>query len=133
MELVRYCYWIDDDVANLVVCDLPVCGKVVAGVIDLDIATLTSGQHTISWVIGDSKEVWGFFTGEVNTMEFYNSRGDVNMDNVVDINDVTDLIDYLLTGNATAVDLEAANCDLDGGVDINDVTELIDYLLTGQW
>ncbi len=133
VELVNYCYWFDDDVANLVVGELPVCGKVVSGVIDVDMSSLSFGQHTISWVIGDSKEVWGFFTGEVNTMEFYNSRGDVNMDNVVDINDVTDLIDYLLTGNATAVDLEAANCDLDGGVDINDVTELIDYLLTGQW
>ena len=133
VELVRYCYWFDNDVARLVVGELPVSGKVVSGVIDVDMSSLSFGQHTISWVIGDSKEVWGFFTGEVNTMEFFNSRGDVNMDNVVDINDVTALIDYLLTGNATEVDLEAANCDLDGSVDINDVTALIDYLLTGHW
>lgn len=133
VELVRYCYWIDDDVANLVVGTLPVSGKTVSGVIDVDMSTMPSGQHTIYWIIGDNISVWGFYNGEVNSTTFFNSRGDVNMDNIVDINDVTDLIDYLLTGNATEIDLEAANCDLDGGVDINDVTSLIDYLLTGIW
>ena len=132
VELVRYCYWIDDDVANLVVCDLPVCGKVVAGVIDLDIATLTSGQHTISWIVGDKKDVWGFFTGEVNTMEFFNNRGDVNDDRCVDISDVSDLIDFLL-GTTTDINTSAANVNYDDGIDISDLSELIDYLLYGTW
>jgi hypothetical protein len=60
-------------------------------------------------------------------------RGDVNIDGTVDINDVTALINILLTGATDGVDLEAANCNLEGGVDINDVTVLINYLLKGSW
>ena len=60
-------------------------------------------------------------------------RGDVNIDGSVDINDVTALINILLTGATDGVDLEAANCNLEGGVDINDVTVLINYLLKGSW
>ena len=133
MELVHYCYWFDDNVANLVVGELPVSGKIVSGVIDVDMSILPSGQHTISWIIGDSKGAWGFCIGEVNTMEFYNSRGDVNMDGNVTIADVTALINYLLSGDASMVDLEAANCNLDARVTIADVTALINYLLSGTW
>ena len=60
-------------------------------------------------------------------------RGDVNDDNEVSIADVTVLIDYLLTGDDTGVNLDAANCNQDSDVSIADVTALIDYLLTGSW
>ncbi len=60
-------------------------------------------------------------------------RGDVNGDNNVDIADVSALIDYLLTGDATGINLDAADCDLADGVNINDVSALIDYLLSGAW
>lgn len=131
--LVNYCYWVDDDVEHAVLGTLPVSGKTVAGVINIDMATMPSGRHTISYMVGDSKGAWSNHLGVVATMEFYNGRGDVNMDEVVDINDVTALIDYLLTGVTTNVDLEAADCDFSGDVDISDVTTLIDYLLMGYW
>ncbi len=57
-------------------------------------------------------------------------RGDVNQDGAVDINDVTDLIDILLTGKEA---VKAADCDLDNDTTINDVTTLIDFLLSGNW
>ena len=60
-------------------------------------------------------------------------RGDVNGDGGVDITDATMLINYLLSGNASGIDLENANCDLQGGVDISDATTLINYLLNGHW
>ena len=60
-------------------------------------------------------------------------RGDVNRDGDVTIADVTALIDYLLSGDATGVDLVAADCNLEDGVSIADVTTLIDYLLGGAW
>ena len=59
--------------------------------------------------------------------------GDVNRDGSVNIADVTTLIDYLLSGNASGVNLEGADCDQDGSVNISDVTDLIDYLLSGTW
>ncbi len=60
-------------------------------------------------------------------------RGDVNKDSKLNIDDVTMLINYLLTGDETGVDLVAANCDLEDSISINDVTTLINYLLTQNW
>ena len=60
-------------------------------------------------------------------------RGDVNGDGSVNISDVTALIDYLLSGNASDIDVNAADCNQDGSINISDVTSLIDYLLSGSW
>ncbi|MBR6431638.1 MAG: BspA family leucine-rich repeat surface protein [Muribaculaceae bacterium] len=60
-------------------------------------------------------------------------RGDVDGSGDVSIDDVTALIDYLLTGVASGVNLNGADCDQSGDVSIDDVTALIDYLLTGGW
>ena len=60
-------------------------------------------------------------------------RGDVDGDNEISIADVSVLIDYVLTGDATGVNLAAANCNNDSEVNIADVTVLIDYLLVGTW
>ena len=60
-------------------------------------------------------------------------RGDVNLDNVVNIADVTTLIDYLLSNDATGISLDNADCNQDNAVNIADVTSLIDYLLSGSW
>lgn len=58
--------------------------------------------------------------------------GDVNCDGIVSINDVTDLIDYLLGTMPKIFNDKAADVDLDGQVSIGDVTGLIDLLLTGN-
>ena len=60
-------------------------------------------------------------------------RGDVNGDGYVNISDVTALINYLLSGDTSAVALEATDCDENGIVTIGDVTALINYLLGGIW
>ena len=60
-------------------------------------------------------------------------RGDVNDDGSVDIVDVSDLIDYVLSGDATGINLLAADCDQDGSVSISDVSAIIDYVLSGVW
>ena len=60
-------------------------------------------------------------------------RGDVNGNNEVTIADVSALIDYLLTGDATGVNLDAADCNGVDGITIADVSALIDHLLTGSW
>ena len=55
--------------------------------------------------------------------------GDVNDDGKVNIGDVTDLINYLLSGNASAINLAAADVNGDGKIKIDDVTNLINILL----
>ena len=62
-------------------------------------------------------------------------RGDVDGNGVVDINDVTRLIDVVL-GKAVEFDENAADCNVEGGngmIDINDVTALISRVLSGAW
>jgi len=60
-------------------------------------------------------------------------RGDVNNDGKVSIIDVTALINYLLTQDATGINLQGADTTLNNIININDVTFLINYLLTGSW
>lgn len=60
-------------------------------------------------------------------------RGDVDGDGIVNINDLSALIDYLLSGDASVVNLANADCDQSGGVSIEDLSLLIDYLLTSHW
>ena len=78
--------------------------------------------------------VWKKFTHIAETIfpEEY-TRGDVNDDGKVNITDVTVLINYLLSGNAAAVNVKAADTNEDGKVNISDVTVLINYLLSGNW
>ena len=56
-------------------------------------------------------------------------QGDVNGDEVVNIADVTTLIDYLLGNTPEAFDEQAADVNGDGVINIADVTALIDMLL----
>ena len=60
-------------------------------------------------------------------------RGDVNRDGHVDIGDVTEFMDYLLTHDSTNFDLVAADCNFSESVDLADVVALIDYILYGAW
>ena len=57
--------------------------------------------------------------------------GDVNDDGVVNIADVTALIDYLL-GSGNTINLKNSDVNQDGVINIADVTALIDMLLGGS-
>lgn len=57
-------------------------------------------------------------------------RGDVNLDQEVNIADLSDLIDILLYNTEAP---STADCDLNQSVDIADVAALIDYLLSDSW
>jgi len=59
--------------------------------------------------------------------------GDVNGDGNVGIADVTAMIDYILSGDATGINQDAADVNRDGTVGIADVTIIIDYILSGTW
>ena len=100
----------------------------------------------ITWgltVPGDNNSLW---YGWLNNRLYYTDgttfvipgdvtvlRGDVNDDKDVTIADVSALIDYLLTGDASLINTANADTNLDTEITIADVSALIDYLLTGEW
>jgi hypothetical protein len=94
---------------------------------------MSIGRHTLTWTYtkDDTVNPAGDYFGldEVYLM-IYSVRGDVNGDSVVNISDLTALIDLLLNGGNSS---PAADCNEDDKVDISDVTALIDYLLKGYW
>ena len=51
----------------------------------------------------------------------------------VTIDDMTTLIDYLLSGDTASFNKDNADVDGSGKISIDDATMLIDYLLTGTW
>jgi hypothetical protein len=60
-------------------------------------------------------------------------RGDENCDGRISIADVTALINYLLSDDASIISLANADCNQNGVINISDVTELINYLLSMTW
>ena len=65
-----------------------------------------------------------------------NKRGDVDGNSDVNMDDLTALINYLLTSNSTGVNMaNAATCDSPSStvVNMDDLTALINYLLTNTW
>ena len=60
-------------------------------------------------------------------------RGDVNRDGKVNIADVTALINYLLSNDASGVDILAVDTNDDGKRNISDVTALTNFLLSSMW
>lgn len=107
--------------------------------------SITSTLWATSWPANGSKNIYGILckTGDaisfnIASFEDYVEptptfiRGDVNNDGLVNITDVTVLIDYVLGGGAD-INLDAAECQIDGSINIGDVTALIDYVLGGTW
>ena len=89
---------------------------------------IAEGTATITVNAADG---WGIPDQCVVTV--YTELGDVNCDGFINIADVVDLIDYLLTGDGSQLNLTNADTDKNDIINIADVTELIDYLLNGYW
>jgi agmatine/peptidylarginine deiminase len=66
------------------------------------------------------------------TVNISYTRGDVNGDGEVNIQDVTTLIDYVLHSSGI-ISIPSADCNEDSKVDIADVIALINYVLNDTW
>ena len=88
--------------------------------------TVTNAEGTTTIALAEVRDM--YFSNEAGGNDF--EIGDVNKDNVVNIADVTALIDYLLSGDASNINVDAADVNGDSVVNIADVTALIDMLLS---
>jgi len=93
--------------------------------LDLRIQGVAAGQTTVNVTVdSNGKLASTSFVVTVTALQ-----GDVNGDGAVNISDVTELINLLLTHQ---LDVPGADVNGDGEVNITDVTVLINYLLTGR-
>ena len=60
-------------------------------------------------------------------------RGDVDGDGHVGMDDLTALINYLVTGSTIGIDLIGADVDDNGSIGMDDLTALINYLVYNTW
>ena len=99
---------------------------------DFDPATRTFSNQSSGISFGINK------TGYLSAQDMYEAvmvpnetypTGDVNSDGSVTIADVTALISYVLSRNASSINVAAADVNCDGNIDIADVTVLITILL----
>ena len=89
---------------------------------------VTNAETTATIALAEVQDM--YFSNEAGGSDY--KIGDVNMDGFVTISDVTALIDYLLGGDESTINVLAANVNGDDGVTIADVTALIDLLLSGS-
>lgn len=91
-----------------------------------DVYVLTTGDYDITVSLEQKYIIIGKAAPSI-------LLGDVNEDNMVDINDITDMISYVLGNPVSPFNTLNANVIADDTIDINDVTELINFVLTGVW
>ena len=90
---------------------------------------VTNAETTATIPLAEVQDM--YFSNEAGGSEVL--RGDVDGNQRVEMDDLTLLINYLLTGDASGINMEGANCDQEGDVTMDDLTVLINYLLTGTW
>mgnify|MGYP002855047773 CR=1 FL=1 len=59
--------------------------------------------------------------------------GDINGNGIVNLDDLTKMILYLVYGDSTGLDLDAGDINRNGGIDLNDLTLLINFLVYGHF
>ena len=77
----------------------------------------------------NNAQYWKLF----NKTIAFEQIGDANGNGVINVEDVTALIDYMLGGGTQLPNELAADTDGDGQLSVEDVTTLIDYLLSNTW
>lgn len=53
-NIVRYMYWIDDDINNMVIAEVAGSNRII----NVEVGGLSEGKHTIYWRVGDSNGTW---------------------------------------------------------------------------
>lgn len=59
-------------------------------------------------------------------------KGDINGDGLVNVSDVTTLVDYILDKNPSPCDENACDVNEDGNINVTDVTSLVDIILNSN-
>ena len=82
--------------------------------------------------VNDTESNWSNYR-EVTLLEGGDVMyGDIDGDGAIDMDDLTVLINYMLTGDDSEVNLQNTDVDQSGNISMDDITELINLLLTSS-
>ena len=81
------------------------------------------------WTVAANK---AFLISEEHDVIKLSLKGDINMDGLVNVSDVTTLVDYILERNPSPCDVDACDVNEDGNINVSDVTTLVDIILERQ-
>ena len=134
-ELACYLDKLHDGAMTTLISDLPMRSSTEPGTLRVLYSTGDNNVFTQAHLAAAQAKYWmpQQYSGNAWVDITFSTRGDVNGDDSVNISDVTALINYLLSHNATGVNVDAADCNQDNTVNISDVTALINYLLSHSW
>ena len=105
------------------------------------VAVTTAIGDTVDVVLDNETGIYSFampgddvtITAQFELLPPEPLMGDVNGDQAVNMDDLTALINFLLTGDESLIVVELADCDDVEGVTMDDLTVLINFLLSGTW
>ncbi len=78
------------------------------------------------WTVAANK---AFLISEEHDVIKLSLKGDINMDGLVNVSDVTTLVDYILERDPSPCDVDACDVNEDGNINVSDVTTLVDIIL----
>ena len=122
-EIVAYEYWIDNDTDHKVEGN----GHQDMYQIEMDIASLTAGEHTFHFRAKNAQYLWGETFTETFVVEM---MGDVNRDKLVDVDDVVGIVNKILGTPAEGFNEVAADVNGDGKIDVADVVAVVNIILS---
>lgn len=111
---------------------------------DLNLCTYTSGSEkdcvvrslavddnnklafSDHWTVAANKAF--LVSDEHNVIKLF-LKGDINMDGIVNVTDVTTLVDYILERDPSPCDVDACDVTEDRNINVTDVTTLVDIIL----
>ena len=88
--------------------------------------TITNAEGTTTIALAEVQDM--YFSNEAGGNDFI--RGDVNNDGIVNVGDVTSLINAVLNGDYSNINFDAADMTEDGELNVGDVTAIISYVLS---
>ena len=143
---VRFMFWAKGEQGSRIYdeCRFEIDGNQIFsfGTLEIDdwyfsMSSLSAGTHTLTWsYIKDSSvhPVGDYFAVKsVELLPPETIRGDIDGSGSVGISDVTAMTDYILSSDASGLNLTAGDVDGDGHITIADISDIIDYILSGTW
>ena len=127
VTLAKYMYWIDNDVANAVTGDITDdSGQLF---IDMTALQLGDGDHTLTWLVRDSKGVWS----EKVTVPIPNYLpGDANRDGYVNVTDIVATVNYIMEKPSEGFNEKAADLTGDGEINVTDIVKMVNIIMASE-